>query len=58
MAESIMSKKHFVALADAIRFHNEWSNKPFSQDQIATLARVDLAAMSWGIGARQPEGAD
>ena len=32
-----MSKKHFIALADAIRKHNKGSSEPFTEDQIHVL---------------------
>jgi hypothetical protein len=33
-----MSKKHFIALADAVRKENQFGDKPFSVEQITTLA--------------------
>lgn len=33
-----MSKKDFIALADAIRTHNEHNALPFGQEQLETLA--------------------
>ncbi len=33
-----MSKKHFIALADAIRDHNRYGPAPFTQEQIGALA--------------------
>ncbi len=33
-----MTKKHFIALADAIRDHNKYGPAPFTQEQIGALA--------------------
>ncbi len=33
-----MTKKHFIALADCIRFYNTHSRTQFNESQIATLA--------------------
>ena len=33
-----MTKKHFIALADAIKHHNKtWTDEPFTPGQIRTL---------------------
>lgn len=33
-----MSKKHFIALADAIRMHNKYSEDKFTESQLIALA--------------------
>jgi hypothetical protein len=33
-----MSKKHFIALADAIREHTTCGGQPFTEDQLNVLA--------------------
>lgn len=34
-----MNKKHFIALAEAVRNHEMRGGKPFTMDQIRTLAK-------------------
>lgn len=34
-----MTKKHFIALADAIREHNKYAVNPFDEEQIKRLAQ-------------------
>jgi hypothetical protein len=34
-----MTKKHFIALADAVIEHNKHDINPFTPDQLATLAK-------------------
>lgn len=33
-----MTKKHFIALADAVKKHNKFSGTPFNSAQLETLA--------------------
>lgn len=33
-----MTKKHFIALADAVMNHNKWNSNQFTNEQLTTLA--------------------
>ena len=33
-----MTKRDFIALADAVTAHNKWNGEPFTSKQLATLA--------------------